>query len=89
MTDASGRHRTVAHAAPTCHDPEENLAMHMARKLDAFEWTLEELHRLPDDGNKYELVRGEVFVTPGRGRSYGFGEARSSRMSWCGRGPST
>jgi len=54
----------VAHAAPTCHDPEENLAMHMARKLDAFEWTLEELHRLPDDGNKYELVRGELFVTP-------------------------
>lgn len=27
-------------------------------------WTLEELHRLPDDGNKYELVHGELFVTP-------------------------
>jgi Uma2 family endonuclease len=27
-------------------------------------WTLHELHRLPDDGNKYELVRGELFVTP-------------------------
>jgi Uma2 family endonuclease len=27
-------------------------------------WTLEELHRLPDDGNKYELVDGELFVTP-------------------------
>ena len=27
-------------------------------------WTLRELHRLPDDGNKYELVRGELFVTP-------------------------
>ena len=27
-------------------------------------WTLKELHRLPDDGNKYELVRGELFVTP-------------------------
>jgi Uma2 family endonuclease len=27
-------------------------------------WTLEMLHRLPDDGNKYELVRGELFVTP-------------------------
>ena len=27
-------------------------------------WTLEELHRLPDDGNKYELVRGNLFVTP-------------------------
>lgn len=27
-------------------------------------WTLDELHRLPDDGNKYEVVRGELFVTP-------------------------
>jgi Uma2 family endonuclease len=27
-------------------------------------WTLEELHRLPDDGNKYEIVGGELFVTP-------------------------
>jgi Uma2 family endonuclease len=34
--------------------------MSMAAKA----WTLEELHRLPDDGNKYELVRGELFVTP-------------------------
>ena len=36
--------------------------MHMA--LDTQPWTLEMLHRLPDDGNKYELVRGELFVTP-------------------------
>lgn len=27
-------------------------------------WTLEELHSLPDDGNKYELIRGDLFVTP-------------------------
>ena len=27
-------------------------------------WTLQELHSLPDDGNKYELVRGELLVTP-------------------------
>src|SRR6478672_2382284 len=27
-------------------------------------WMLEELDRLPDDGNKYELVYGELFVTP-------------------------
>ena len=27
-------------------------------------WTLHELHRLPDDGNKYELVRGQLYVTP-------------------------
>ena len=36
--------------------------MHMAQTTHG--WTLEELHRLPDDGNKYELVRGELFVTP-------------------------
>ena len=28
------------------------------------QWTLDEVHSLPDDGNKYELVRGELFVTP-------------------------
>jgi Uma2 family endonuclease len=27
-------------------------------------WTLDELHALPDDGNTYEVVRGELFVTP-------------------------
>jgi Uma2 family endonuclease len=27
-------------------------------------WTLAEVHSLPDDGNKYELIRGELFVTP-------------------------
>ena len=36
----------------------------MAVALATKRWTLEELHRLPDDGNKYELVRGELFVTP-------------------------
>ena len=28
------------------------------------QWTIEQLHLLPEDGNKYELVRGELFVTP-------------------------
>ncbi len=36
--------------------------MHMATKIRPR--TLDEVHRLPDDGNKYELVRGELFVTP-------------------------
>ena len=36
--------------------------MHMATKIKR--WTLEEVDSLPDDGNKYELVRGELFVTP-------------------------
>ena len=36
--------------------------MHMAHKTRP--WTIEDLDRLPDDGNKYEVVRGELFVTP-------------------------
>ena len=36
--------------------------MHRATELK--HWTLEEVHRLPDDGNRYELVDGELFVTP-------------------------
>jgi Uma2 family endonuclease len=36
--------------------------MHMAATTKV--WTLEELHSLPDDGNKYELIDGELFVTP-------------------------
>jgi Uma2 family endonuclease len=27
-------------------------------------WTLEEMHALPEDGNKYELFHGELWVTP-------------------------
>ena len=36
----------------------------MAMAADTKVWTLDELHSLPDDGNKYELIRGELFVTP-------------------------
>jgi Uma2 family endonuclease len=36
----------------------------MAMSMPTKAWTLEELHRLPDDGNTYEVIRGELFVTP-------------------------
>ena len=36
----------------------------MGVALAAKRWTLRELHSLPDDGNKYELVDGQLFVTP-------------------------
>lgn len=36
----------------------------MPMVASAKRWTLDELHRLPDDGNKYEIVSGELFVTP-------------------------
>lgn len=36
----------------------------MAMPATTRRWTLEEMHRLPDDGNKYELIHGELYVTP-------------------------
>lgn len=36
----------------------------MAVAVATKRWTIEELHSLPDDGNKYELVLGQLFVTP-------------------------
>jgi Uma2 family endonuclease len=36
--------------------------MHMA--LDTRAWTRADLDRLPDDGNKYEVLDGELLVTP-------------------------
>jgi Uma2 family endonuclease len=43
-------------------------------------WTLEELHSLPDDGNTYELVRGELFVTPPPTVNHEEIDARLNRM---------
>ncbi len=28
------------------------------------DWTIERLHDLPEDGNRYEIIDGELFVTP-------------------------
>lgn len=36
----------------------------MAVAISIRQWTLEDLERLPEDGNTYELVHGELFVTP-------------------------
>lgn len=33
-------------------------------KVATVKMTLEELDRLPDDGNRYELIAGELYVTP-------------------------
>src|SRR6266550_3581132 len=61
MTVPRTRAVSSAHARVS-HNAEEGCVMHMATATKR--WTLEELHSLPDDGNKYELVRGELFVTP-------------------------
>jgi Uma2 family endonuclease len=36
----------------------------MPMAIDTRSWTIEDLDRLPDDGNRYEVVRGALFVTP-------------------------
>ena len=36
--------------------------MHMATKTRR--WTRADLASLPDDGNRYEVLDGELFVTP-------------------------
>jgi Uma2 family endonuclease len=35
------------------------------RAADPSRWTYDEYARLPDDGDRYEIIRGEVCVTPG------------------------
>jgi hypothetical protein len=44
------------------HPIEENRTMAMA--VETMRWTRADLERLPDDENRYEVVRGELFVTP-------------------------
>jgi Uma2 family endonuclease len=36
----------------------------MRMALRTSDWTVERLHALPDDGNRYEIIDGERFVTP-------------------------
>ena len=36
----------------------------MAMPYPETEWTLEMVHALPDDGNRYELLDGDLLVTP-------------------------
>jgi Uma2 family endonuclease len=43
-------------------------------------WTLDDLHSLPEDGNKYELVDGELFVTPAPSVSHEAVLARLARV---------
>jgi Uma2 family endonuclease len=44
------------------------------------QWTVEELHRLPDDGNKYEVLDGELFVTPAPSEAHEDVLARLTRL---------
>jgi Uma2 family endonuclease len=47
---------------------------------DVKRWTIEELHSLPEDGNKYELIHGELFVSPPPGDEHETIGARLTRL---------
>ncbi|MDB4913297.1 MAG: hypothetical protein JWM95_941 [Gemmatimonadetes bacterium] len=34
------------------------------------QWTVESVHALPDDGNRYEVIDGELFMTPAPSRRH-------------------
>ena len=36
----------------------------MAHMATARSWTVDDVHALPDDGNRYEVIDGELLVTP-------------------------
>jgi Uma2 family endonuclease len=53
---------------PTDAEPVQTMAM--PAPVPAKEWTLEMLHALPDDGKRYELVDGELLVSPSPSREH-------------------
>jgi Uma2 family endonuclease len=83
MRNLSVTHLAVGSAilghAPTSTLAEESREMAMPRPSTAV-WTLEKLHDLPDDGNKYEVVHGELFVTPAPTQRHETILARVSRV---------
>jgi Uma2 family endonuclease len=58
MVERSAGASMIAHALLV----EEPRKMHMA--LETHRWTRADLDRLPEDGNTYEVIGGELFVTP-------------------------
>ncbi len=47
-------------------------------------WTDEEFMALPDDGNRYEVVNGELVVTGAAGARHGYYVALVSFSLWAG-----
>jgi Uma2 family endonuclease len=44
--------------------------MAMPVHLEEHDWDVERLHALPDDGNRYELIDGELFVSAAPSRAH-------------------
>jgi Uma2 family endonuclease len=56
--------RTLARAAELPATPAEPTFMSMPDTLTPVYWTADMARRLPDDGHRYEVVYGELLVTP-------------------------
>ena len=54
----------LLHAAELRFSRAEPIIMGMPQTLDPIYWTADMVRALPDDGNRYELVHGELLVTP-------------------------
>ena len=52
----------IVRNVPLLSSAEQGYRMHMATRVRR--WTRTDLTRLPDDGNRYEVLDGELFVTP-------------------------
>src|SRR5687768_5393687 len=61
MTARATRAVSSGHARPPAIS-EEGVWMHMANPTRR--WTIADLDSFPEDGNTYELIRGQLFVTP-------------------------
>jgi Uma2 family endonuclease len=57
---------------------EEGSHVHMATTTKR--WTLEEVSSIPDDDNTYELIHGELFVTPAAGWAHDVIAARLDQI---------
>jgi Uma2 family endonuclease len=78
MTHLPAGHAILGHAPRSSAFAEERIEMSMPSSAN--QWTLEDLERLPDDGNKYEVVHGELFVTPAPGQPHEIVSARLTRL---------
>ncbi|MEO7965683.1 MAG: Uma2 family endonuclease, partial [Gemmatimonadaceae bacterium] len=47
--------------------------------LEEQNWDVDKLHALPDDGNRYELIDGELFVSPAPSRAH---QRASRELVW-------
>jgi Uma2 family endonuclease len=54
----------LSHAAELRFSRAEPIIMGMPQTLDPIYWTADMVRALPADGNRYELVHGELLVTP-------------------------